>query len=134
MTSGVDDSLSGIGLDRADIVGNPSLPGGRSTASEVKEWFNVQAFAVNALGTFGTSSRDMLTGPGLANLDLALVRTLVFRKSNESQKLQFRSEFFNVFNHPNFNNPNSSVTSSSVGRITSAADPRIVQLSLKLVY
>ena len=133
-TSGVDNSLSGIGQDRADIIGDPSLPGGRSKADQLKQWFNVQAFAANALGTFGTSSRNMLTGPGFEGFDFSLVRAFSPRKGIESQKLQFRAELFNVFNHTNLNNPNSSATSSSFGRITSAGDPRIIQLGLKFVF
>ena len=55
--SGVDDSLSGIGLDRADLVGNPNVTSGRSRGQEVAEWFNKAAFTTNALGTFG-EARD----------------------------------------------------------------------------
>jgi hypothetical protein len=133
VTSGIDNSLSGIGLDHADIVGNPSLPGDRSKGDQLKQWFNTQAFVANALGTFGTSSRNLLRGPGFSNLDFSVVRWFPITK-REAQKLQFRAEFFNVFNHANFNNPNSSVSSSSFGRITGAADPRIVQFSLKFVF
>ncbi len=136
ITSGIDNSLSGIGLDRADLVGNPSLPGGRSKAQQLQQWFNVQAFTVNALGTFGTTPRNYLEGPGFANLDFSVVRRFPIRKGPlaETQVLQFRGEFFNVFNRANFNNPTSSVSSSSFGRILGAADPRIIQLGLKFVY
>ncbi|HEY3840747.1 MAG TPA: hypothetical protein VGL72_29445, partial [Bryobacteraceae bacterium] len=132
ITSGIDNSLSGIGLDRADLVGNTNLPGGRSKAQVVQEWFNVQAFALNALGTYGTTPRNYLEGPGFANLDFSIARQ--FPIHGESQKLQVRGEFFNLLNHANFNNPTSSVSSSSFGRILGAADPRIVQLGLKFVY
>jgi hypothetical protein len=136
VSSGIDNSLSGIGLDRADITGSPSLPGGRSKAQQLQQWFNTQAFAQNALGTFGTSSRDLLHGPRFADIDFALVRafTLGKGKQAESRALQFRGEFFNLFNRANFNNPTSSVTSSSFGRILGAGDPRIVQLGLKFVF
>jgi hypothetical protein len=118
------------------MVGNPSLPGGRSKAQQLQEWFNVQAFTVNALGTFGTTPRNYLEGPGFANLDFSLVRRFPIHKGPlaETQVLQFRGEFFNVFNHANFNNPTSSVSSSTFGRILGAADPRIIQLGLKFVY
>ncbi len=136
VTSGIDDSLSGINKDRADLVGNPSLPGGRATAQQLQEWFNTQAFALNALGTFGNSERNFLEGPGLANLDFSVVRSFPIRKGPfaERQALQFRSEFFNGLNHPNFNAPTASVSSSSFGRITSAGNPRILQFGLKFVY
>jgi hypothetical protein len=136
ITSGVDNSISGIGLDRADTVGNPALAGNRSTSQKLQQWFNTQAFAMNALGTFGDSQRNLLLGPGLANFDVSLIRSFPIRKgpSAESQAIQFRAEFFNAFNHPNFGLPNSSVASSSFGRITTVADPRIMQLALKFQY
>lgn len=136
ITSGVDDSLSGIGLDRAELAGNLSLPGGRSQAQQLHEWFNTQAFTVNTLGTFGNTPRNYLEGPGFANLDFSIMRgfRIHIGPLAESQVLQLRGEFFNVFNHPNFNNPTSSVTSSNFGQILGAASPRIIQLGLKFVY
>jgi hypothetical protein len=136
VTSGIDDSLSGINKDRADLMGNPGLPSGRSTAQQLLQWFNTQAFAANALGTFGNSERNFLQGPGLATFDSSIVRSFRIPKGpfRETQSLQFRAEFFNTLNRPNFNNPNATVTSSIFGRITSAADPRILQLGLKFVY
>jgi hypothetical protein len=136
ISSGVDDSLSGIGKDRADLVGNPSLPGGRSTAQQLAQWFNTQAFAVNALGTYGTSERNFLEGPGYSNLDFSLVRSFPIKKGPlaERQAIQFRTELFNALNHPNFSAPSASVSSSTFGRITSAGSPRIIQFGLKFVY
>jgi hypothetical protein len=134
--SGIDNALSGINADRADIVGNPSLPGDRSKAQKLQQWFNTQAFTTNALGTFGTSSRDMLIGPGVANIDFSLLKVFPIRKGPfaETQALHFRAEFFNVLNRANFNNPNATVTASTFGRVLSAADPRIIQFGLKFVY
>jgi hypothetical protein len=105
-------------------------------SQQLQQWFNTQAFAQNALGTFGTSSRDLLHGPRFADIDFALVRAFSLGKGKqaESRALQFRGEFFNFFNRANFNNPTSSVTSSSFGRILGAGDPRIVQLGLKFVF
>ena len=62
--SGQDRSLSGVGLDRADLAGNPSLPGDRSRNDIINQYFNTAAFTLNALGTFGTSPRNVLRGPG----------------------------------------------------------------------
>ena len=136
ISSGIDNSLSGIGKDRADIVGDPSLPSDRSKADKLLRWFNTAAFVQNALGTYGSASRDLLIGPGLATYDMSIVRA--FRipagKHSESWALHFRAEFFNLFNRANFNNPQTSVTSSTFGRVTTAGDPRIVQFGLKFVY
>jgi len=77
-----------------------------------------------------------LIGPGVANIDFSVVKIFPIHKGPfaETQALHFRAEFFNVLNHANFNNPNSTVTASIFGRILSAADPRIVQFGLKVVY
>jgi hypothetical protein len=135
VNSGVDNSASGIAQDRADIVGDPALPSGRSRNDEWRQWFNTAAFKSNAASTFGTSSRNMLIGPGLSNLDFSIIRAFPLRfLKGESRALDFRGEFFNLFNHTNFNNPNATVSSGSYGRISGAADPRIVQFGLKFVY
>jgi hypothetical protein len=91
---------------------------------------------VNTLGTYGNTPRNYLEGPGSANLDFSIVRGFPIRLGPlaESQVLQLRGEFFNVFNHPNFNTPTASVSSSNFGQITGAASPRIIQLGLKFVY
>jgi hypothetical protein len=75
-------------------------------------------------------AKGFLVGPQYADWDVSLMRNFVF---NERIKLQFRAEYFNVLNHPNFNDPGTS-TGSSLGRITGAMDPRIGQLSLKFVF
>ena len=103
--SGIDDSLSGIGLDRADVVGNPNLGGGRSRSQQVAEWFNTSAFKANALGTYGSVGRDTLLSPGLENFDFSMIKNIPLPVGplKETQRLQFRAEFFNLFNRTNFN-------------------------------
>jgi hypothetical protein len=123
--SGQDNALSGIGLDRADLIGNPTRPAG---VDPVRQWFNTKAFTQNAIGTFGNTGRNILIGPGLANVDFAALKNFtIFRES----VLQFRAEFFNLFNHPNFGLPANRLTQSTYGRITTALDPRILQFGLK---
>ncbi len=130
--SGKDNSLSGVGADRADYVGgDASLPQDRSHGNLVSEYFNVTAFAQNSRGTFGNSGKNILRGPRMFNTDLSLLKNF---KVAENFNLQFRSEFFNVFNNVNFNLPQNNLTSSSVGRITVASDPRILQFALKLTF
>jgi hypothetical protein len=143
--SGIDDSLSGIGLDRADVLGNPGLGGGRSRAEQVAEWFNTSAFKANALGTYGDVGRDTLLSPGLENFDFSMVKNIPIAAGpfKETQRLQFRAEFFNLANHPDFtitgqahttSAPFNNVSSPAFGRLTTAADPRIIQLALKYVF
>ncbi len=131
-----DANLDGTVNDRADIVGNPSLPGGRSTSQKLAQWFNTAAFAQPAPGRPGTSGRNILRGPGFMNLDYSLVKTfaLKFGPFAETQKIAFRAEFFNLLNHPNFSNPDYGIGTTSFGQILSAYDPRILQFALKYSF
>jgi hypothetical protein len=131
--SGVDNSTSGIGQDRADQIGNPYFSGSRSHAQAAAAFFNVKAFQVNALGTYGNTSRDFLIGPGYKNLDLSISKMFQVG-SLESQRIQFRAEAFNLGNRVNFNNPNANISSKNAGLITSASDPRILQFALKYIF
>jgi hypothetical protein len=131
--SGVDYSTSGIGKDRADLVGDPNLPSGRSHHQEAAAYFNTAAFTTNALGTYGDTSRMFLTGPGYDDLDLAITRSFPMIHA-EGQRLQFRAEAFNLANRVNFSNPAATISSKSDGVITSASDPRILQFGLKYIF
>jgi hypothetical protein len=136
VTSGVDNSQSGVGADRADIIGDPSLSSGRPTAQLLQRYFNTSAFTVNTVGTFGTAGRNILLGPGIVNLDFGVIKAFALA---ERYKLQFRAESFNAFNHANFANPNANVSAATFGTITGtnsgdAGSPRVVQLALKITF
>jgi hypothetical protein len=130
VASGQDNSFSGVGADRADYIGGKASLSG-SHGQMVNQYFNVAAFTPNAAGTFGNSGKNILRGPHLFNTDLSLLKNF---KVTERASVQFRSEFFNVFNNVNFNQPQNILSSSSRGRITSAGDPRILQFALKLMF
>ena len=83
------------------------------------------------LGGFGNSNRRFFHGTGFNNSDVALHKDT---RITEQIAVQFRAEFFNVFNHAQFNNPNGNFSSSNFGAVTSARDPRIGQISLKLLW
>jgi hypothetical protein len=130
--SGVDNSLSGVGSDRGDYVGgDTTLDSGRPHGELVQEYFNVSAFAKNAIGTFGNSGKNILRGPRYFDTDTGLLKNFSIV---ESKSLQFRAEFFNVFNSVNFGQPGNTLGSTSVGKITAANDPRILQLALKFNF
>jgi hypothetical protein len=133
VTSGQDRSLSGIGQDRADLVApDPYLSSDRPRAQYLAAWFNTSAFALAAPGTFGNSPRNLLRAPGVFNLDWSLSKS--FRISERFQT-QFRGDFFNLLNNPHFNAPGSSVAGTSTfGKISSATDPRILQLSFRVRF
>ena len=132
VSSGRDNSFTGINRDRADFLGgDPNLGSDRPHSEIVAQYFDTSKFVANAVGTFGNSSKNMLRGPRYFNTDLALLK--VTNVSN-TIGLQFRAEFFNIFNNVNFNGPNSNVSSAQFGRITTALDPRILQFGLKLLF
>lgn len=123
--SGQDRSLSGVGLDRADLIGNPFLAS-RPTVQTISQYFNTAAFGPNALGTFGSSPRNLLRNPVYFNLDMGLQRNFPIK---ERMRFQFRAEAFNLPNNVHFNQPGNNVSSATTfGRITGAGDPRILQL------
>ena len=126
--SGTDRSLSAIGQDNADQVGDPAPPAG----ADPTVWFNPQAFAPAALGTFGTVRRNSLRGPGYVSLDLALFKNITIAGR---VRLQLRAESFNALNHTNFMNPNATVTAgANLGRILAAHDPRVFQFGVKVQF
>jgi hypothetical protein len=130
--SNVDNSFSGIGSDRADYVGgNIALDPGRPHKQLVQEYFNVSAFTTNAIGTFGNTDKNILRGPRSFDTDMGLIKNFPLL---EGTSLQFRAEFFNIFNNVNFMLPQNYLGSSSTGQITAASDPRILQLALKLSF
>jgi hypothetical protein len=131
VTAGTDRSLSGVGLDRANLVGTATTYNNMSVASKIAEYFNTAAFALPALGTFGTSGRDILTGPGLQNFDSGLFKDI---RIDERRRFQIRWEVFNSLNRPAFQNPTASLASSNFGRITTAGNPRIMQLAAKFYF
>ncbi len=100
-------------------------------ASSAHTYFSAAQFPLQAIGTNGNSSRRFFHGPGINNTDVALRKFVEF----ESRfSLEFRAEFFNLFNHAQFKNPASRVGSSSFGRISGARDPRIGQVALRLTF
>ena len=107
------------------ILGNPN------------QWYNPNAFILPAAGTYGNVGRGVYLGPGLADLDVSLLKNTIL---TERMKLQFRAEAFNVLNHPNFGVPNTTVFSgtafnASAGLITATAtNSRQIQFALKLMF
>ena len=129
--SGLDNSQSAVNQDRANLIGDPFLDTGRPHSELIDRYFNTTAFAVNNLGTFGNSGRNIMQGPGDAVMDAGVMKNFAIR---ESMRVQFRSEFFNLFNRVNLGNPNTTVGASQFGKITSAGSPRVIQFALKFVF
>jgi len=132
ITSGRDNSLTGIGRDRAKLTGvDPSAAAG----ADKRAWFNPAAFAINDIGTFGEVGAGAFYGPHIYSWDMGFLKTF---RITERANLQFRAEMFNIFNQVNFSNPNTRITGGGFGTINStqsyAGDPRIIQFGLKVVF
>ena len=130
--AGRDRSLTAVRHDRAQIVGNPELASNRNRGEKIFEWFNKEAFALAAVGSYGNSGRNNLQGPGVINLDVSLRKRFSIA---EGHSVDFRVDFFNLPNHPNFGLPwRGSATDRRLGRITGAGSGRIGQFSLKYSF
>jgi hypothetical protein len=119
---------------------NVSTPGG--VTSRLNGYLNKAAFcaqpivgAINGVGGatgYGNSGRGIITGPGQNNFDVAIAKRMRVGGIRENSMLEFRTEFFNAFNHAQFNNPGTSFGTANFGLITSTAvAPRIIQFGLK---
>ena len=115
-----------VGTNRADLVGDPDV-----SNQTINHWFNTAAFAQPAAGSFGTSGRNILRGPGVNNLDLAAFKNFELGKGT---RVQFRLESFNTLNHTQFNGVSTNLTSANFGVVTSARPGRINQLGLKFIF
>ena len=132
----VGDPLAGITGPRADVSGSgdPVLDTGRSKGALIQQYFDISRFTNAAPGTVGTLGRNTMQGPGLANLDASLVKVLKLPFLGETGSSELRLESFNALNRTNFNNPVTGLTNPRFGQLTSAGDPRILQLAVKIIF
>ena len=139
--SGSDRSQRGLGSanDRAKLTGQPLEP---PSGSDPLFWFNPAAFAVADVGTFGNVPKGFLRGPSFHSWNMGLFKNFRF---NTDLNIQFRAEFFNMFNQVNFDIPGTTpgdnriaVNSANFGKLTRTVpvtgDPRVVQFGLKFVF
>jgi hypothetical protein len=94
-------------------------------------WFNTTAFTMPVYGYYGNAGRDIVRGPAIHKWDFALRKNFRLREHLNSQ---FRCDAFNALNHTNFNAVSSSLGSGNFGQVTSARDPRTLQLGLKMEF
>ena len=132
LVSGRDNSFTGMGLDRADITGNPGLSLDRSRQNLISQYFDTSLVHQNAPGTFGNSPRNFLRNQSFFNVDASLHKAFAI---TERLNFQLRGEAFNLLNNVHLNQPgaNASAT-SSFGVITGAGDPRILQLGARISF
>lgn len=97
----------------------------------VQEWFDTGAYTAPAAGYYGNATPGSIQGPGVVNFDMAFYKDFRFL---ESQDIEFRAEFFDIFNHTNFNGVETAYGNGNYGHITSARDPRIVEFALRYSF
>ena len=144
--SGVFFSYNGNTFQRPNLVGDPNRPGpeGGSTNCPAKihtqqYWFNPCAFASAPAGELGTAPRAPVYGPRFVNTDFSVMKDFPIR---ETMRLQFRAEFFNLFNHAQFylngvgdTGEQDINTPSSFGVINNTVNnPRLIQFALRLNF
>ena len=137
VTTGLDNALTGIGAQRPNQV----LSNAYCADKTINCWMNAQAFGYPAAGTLGNMGINNLEGPGYFDVDVALSRQFRVR---ESQYFEIRAESFNIQNRANFLNPgavsiaggtaNSTLNSSTFGKIQADVSPRIMQFAVKYVF
>jgi Carboxypeptidase regulatory-like domain len=121
-------AFAGFGTQRPNLTGDPALP---ADERSVSRWFDTSAFATAPQFTIGTSTRNPVRGPGYRNLDLAVIRRVPLPAG---RALEGRAEVFNLTNTPPLGAPNGVFGSAAFGTITSAGDPRVVQLAVKFLF
>jgi hypothetical protein len=138
VTVPVDVARIGVTSSRATMVGEPNLPSNERTLTR---WFNTEAFLAPermVQGRFGTSPRNVLTGPSFMQHDLALMKNF---RAGERVNVQFRAESFNFLNHASFTGINTTVRFDAQGRpaqnygaVTGSGPGRILSFGLKLLF
>jgi hypothetical protein len=120
-------AFAGFGVQRPNLVGDPDLSDRSPT-----QWFNTAAFAAAPQFTIGSASRNPVRGPAYKNVDLALMRRVPFTTSGKA--VEVRAEIFNLLNTAQFGAPAAVLGAANFGTITTALDPRVVQLALKFLF
>jgi hypothetical protein len=145
LTPGLSETDSGLAL-RPDQVPNSSTNGPKTWKNgSSQQWFNTSAFSCPGLtngvscgtfpaasnGLYGNAQTGIIRGPGQALFNMALFKDFYI---TEKDFLEFRAEAFNTFNHTNPGNPNTTLGNANYGKVTSASDPRILELALRLKF
>jgi len=121
----------GLSISNAGLASRPDCIASVSGPKTVAKWFNTSAFSVPAFGEFGNCGNGLIRGPGEDTWNWALYKTFPI---TERMKLEFRSEFFNVWNHANFAGVSTNVGAGDFGEVTSALDPRQIEFALTLRF
>jgi len=119
---------AGFTTQRPNLVGDPTLPADQRTPAH---WFNTAAFATANQFTIGSASRNPVRGPAYRDVDLAIMRRVSFGHGHAAE---LRGEIFNALNTVNFGAPAATFGAANFGTVTTALDPRVVQLAAKVWF
>jgi Carboxypeptidase regulatory-like domain len=136
MESGLPINLGLSGGQGGNFVGGANRPDGTGSVSyphTVQQWFDPTAFTSPAVGDYGTLGHNALRGPGRDNWNLSIFKSFTFSEARGS-RLELRLETFNTWNHTQFNGTDNTLGDSRFGQVTSAFDPRILQLGGKIYF
>ncbi|MEZ5399385.1 MAG: carboxypeptidase regulatory-like domain-containing protein [Bryobacteraceae bacterium] len=128
---------AGAGSARADLIGSgyPILDVNRPKGEKLAAYFDAARFANPAPNTFGTLGRNVLWGPGFANIDASVSKSWSLPFLREAGLIEYRFEVFNLVNATHLANPITGLTNPNRGKITSTdGDPRILQMALKVAW
>jgi hypothetical protein len=138
-------NVFGISEDRAQLTGacakNQLVTAG-PVGAKLNDYFNKACFAsppiigADGIGTgFGNSGTGIVDGPGQANLDFAVTKSVFVSWPRDKSTVEIRAEFFNAFNHPQFANPDTNFSSPTFGVISrTSVNPRVGQLALRFSF
>ena len=121
-------AFAGFGLQRPNQIADPRLPVEQRMPIR---WFNTSAFEIAPQFTIGSASRNPVRGPSYRNVDLAFIRRIPV---GSRHTVELRAEVFNVLNTPNLGTPNAVLGAANFGTITTAFDPRVVQVAAKYLF
>ena len=119
---------------RPNLLSDPRLPSGRPRSEFLARWFDTSALEAPGVGVFGTAPRTICCGPGFVQIDVNLHKWFDL---TERYRLQFRADFFNIINRPNFRNPAARRGRGDFGRIggiLTGATGRQIQFSLRFEF
>jgi Carboxypeptidase regulatory-like domain/TonB dependent receptor len=145
ISDGFAQAYSGGGANRPDMAPGCTNNPIATSGDKVKHYFNTSCFTLPAVGVLGNLGRNTLIGPAYTGMDTSLSKSTKVPKISEQFAVQFRAEFFNVLNHPNFGAPASGLfvqgpngtglPNPTAGQITSTTNPgRQIQFGLKILF
>ncbi|HTV53580.1 MAG TPA: TonB-dependent receptor [Terriglobia bacterium] len=120
-TTGLFNGAQYVTMSGSPYLSNPTLA----------EWFDTKAFNITPPDTFGNAPRAAFFGPGQNNWDISVMRNFPVK---ERVTLQFRADFYNAFNHPQYDNLNTNIASPAFGEATGDIGPRTIQLDARLSF